>query len=135
MNCLDSTFLIDLLDQDRRGHNAARSWLAANRDVPLYAPTFALWEVFRGAARLDGVEAVEPLSVELDWLEPLPLSRPAVIEAAIIEAELREQGHEISAADYPIAGTARNAGATLVTSNPDFEHVRGLDVDRYATGP
>ena len=132
MNCLDSTFLVDLLDQNRRAHADARAWLAANRDVPLYASTFVLWEVLRGASRLDGVDAVEPLSRELDWLEPLPFTRPAAVEAAIIEAELREAGEEISAADYPIAGTARNAGATVVTSDPDFERVRGLDVERYA---
>ena len=42
-----------------------------------------------------------------------------------------EPGEEISVADYPIAGTARNAGATLVTADPDFERVDGLDVDRY----
>ena len=135
MNCLDSTFLVDLLDPNRRDHDATRSWLAANRDVPIYAPTFVLWEVLRDAARLDGLAAVEPLSVELGRLEPLPFSRPAANEAAAIEAELREQGNEISAADYAVAGTARHAGATLITSDPDFEHVRGLAVDRYVSGP
>ena len=131
MICLDSTFLVDLLDPNRRDHDAARSWLAANRDVPLYAPTFVFWEVLRGAARLDGVSAIEPLSIELDWLEWLPFTRPAAVEAAVIEAELRESGDEISATDYPIAGVARNAGATVVTSDPDFERVRGLKVERY----
>lgn len=131
MICLDSTYLIDLLDGEREGHDAARSWLSTNRDVPLYTSTFALWEVLRGTARLDGVNTVEPLAVELDWLEPLPLTRSAAIEAAVVEAELRETGDEISAADYPIVGTARDAGATVVTSDADFEKVRGLQVTRY----
>lgn len=131
MICLDTTFLIDLLDGNREDHESARAWLAANRDIPLYTSTFALWEVLRGTARLDGAGAVEPLAAELDWLETLPFTRAAAIDAASIEAELRETGEEISATDYPIAGTARDAGATVVTADPDFEKVRGLDVDRY----
>jgi len=131
MNCLDSTFLVDFLDPSRERHDAARAWMEAHDDEPMYAPTFALWEVLRGAARLDGVEGVDDLRAELEWLDPLPFSDAAAAEAATIEAELREGGDEINAADYPIAGTARNAGATVVTADSDFERVPGLDVVRY----
>ena len=132
MNCLDSTFLIDFLDTERERHDVAREWMAAHQEEPLYAPTFVLWEVLRGAARLDGTDGVEELRTELEWLTPLPLSSTAVVEAALIEAECREEGQEINVADYAIAGTAREAGATLLTADPDFEHVNDLDVRRYA---
>lgn len=132
MNCLDSTFLIDFLDAERDRHGAAREWMATHEEEPMYATTFSLWEVLRGAARLDGADGVEQLRTDLDWLTPLPLSIAAVTEAALIEAECRATGEEINVADYAIAGTARNAGATVVTADPDFEHVRDLDVDRYA---
>lgn len=131
MNCLDSTFLVDFLDPARDRHDAARAWMESREDEPMYAPTFALWEVLRGAARLEGVEGVDDLRAELEWLTPLPFSEAAAAEAATIEAELREDGDEVSVADYPIAGTARSAGATVVTADPDFERVRGLDVERY----
>lgn len=134
MICLDSTFLIDFLDDDRRQHDRARDWMAEHEAEPMYAPTVVRWEVLRGAARLDGVDGVERLSTELTWLESLPLTAAAATEAAMIEAELRTRGDAISAADYPIAGTARNAGATLVTADPGFEQVDGLEVDRYDVG-
>lgn len=131
MNCLDSTILVDLLDPDRSRHDVAKGWIEARDDEPMYASTFAVWEVLRGAARLDGVDGVEDVRAELEWITPLPFSDAAATEAATIEAELRESGDEISVADYPIAGTARNAGATVITADPDFERVPGLDVNRY----
>lgn len=133
MNCLDSAFLIDFLDPSRDGHESARSWMAVHDDEPMYAPAVVRWEVLRGAARLDGIEGVEALVSELDWLESLPFTAEAAAEAATIAAELRQRGDEISAADYPIAGTVRHAGATLVTADPDFTVVDRLDVDRYET--
>lgn len=131
MNCLDSTFLVDFLDPERPRHAAARDWMATRTEVPMYAPTFVYWEILRGAARLDGAAGVQSLRTELEWLTPLALSVAAATEAATIEAECRARGEAINAADYVIAGTARNAGALLVTADPDFERVRGLDVVRY----
>lgn len=131
MICLDSSFLVDVLDPNRRHHVEAQSWLASNRDTPVYTSTHSLWEVISGGARLDGVAAVEPLASELDWVEWLPFTAADAVETAAIEAELRETGDEISAADYPVAGAARVAGATLVTADPDFDRVRGLTVERY----
>lgn len=107
--------------------------MADHESEPMYAPTVVHWEVLRGAARLHGPEGLERLRAELTWLASLPLTMAAAFEAAEIEAELRVRGEEISAADYPIAGTARNAGATLVTSDPDFERIDRLDVVRYDT--
>ena len=134
MNCLDSSYLVDFLDSDRARHGAARRWMETHGNEPMYTATFALWEVLRGAAGLEGADAVEDLRAELGWLTSLPFSAEAAAEAATIEAELRADGAEINTADYPIAGTARNAGATLVTTDPDFERVRGLDVVRYDAG-
>lgn len=131
MNCLDSTFLIDFLDDDRSQHERARNWMADHEAEPMYAPTVVRWELLRGATRLDGVDGIERLSTELTWLQSVPLTAAAATDAARIEAGLRSRGDEISAADYPIAGTARNAGATLVTADSDFERVDGLNVDRY----
>jgi tRNA(fMet)-specific endonuclease VapC len=54
----------------------------------------------------------------------------AAREAALIEAELLEQGTPINALDMLIAGVVRDAGATLVTRDSDFDSVAGLDVER-----
>lgn len=135
MNCLDSTFLSDFLDPSRDAHEAAIVWMDRHADEPMYAPTRVRWEVLRGAARLDGIEGIDRLVAELEWLTPLAFPDAAATDAARIEAELRARGDEISAADYPIAGTARNAGAVLVSADSDFERVPGLDVDRYDQAP
>lgn len=133
MRCLDSSFLLDYLDEDRDGFRAAKEYVEANATQPFFAPTFVLFEVFRGAARLDGEQGVQRLCSDLDWLEPLPFSAAAAAEAAVVEAELRESGRPINLMDVVIAGTAREAGATIVTSDSDFEAVDGLDVDSYRT--
>lgn len=131
MLCLDSSFLLDYLDEDRDGFPAAKGYVEGNRDSAFFAPAFVLFEVSRGAARLDGEEGVESLGTDLDWLEPLPFSAAAAAEAALVDAELAAAGHPVNLGDVVVAGTVRNAGGTLITSDSDFEVVEGLDVELY----
>lgn len=132
MNCLDSSFLLDLADADREHHDAATVWLEGHRDEPLFAPTFVLYEVLRGVARALGPEAVEDEAAALQWLEPLPLTTAAAMEAARIDGELYAAGEQVNAADRLIAGVVRHAGGSIVTRDRDFERVPGLEVERYA---
>ncbi|PSQ15686.1 VapC toxin family PIN domain ribonuclease [Halobacteriales archaeon QS_8_69_26] len=127
MRCADTSFLVDYLTGDDR----ARVWLADNEDRPLHVPTVARFEIYRGALRADLPDGLSGAVEGLDWTEPLPFTDAAARESARIGHELREAGAQTNVADRLIAGTAREAGATLVTRDADVERVEGLDVVRY----
>lgn len=127
MKCLDTSFLIDYLD----GESATQEYLNDRPNTPFFSPSLSLFETHRGAARVDGTDGVERTTNALDWVEPLPLDAAAAREAALVEAELLEDGQPINLGDVLIAGIVRSAGGTIVTDDGDFERVRDLSVDRF----
>ena len=127
MKCLETSFLIDYLD----GHEAAGAYLEDHPNTPFFAPALSLYEVYRGAARSGGREAVERVEDSLDWVEPLGLVRSGAREAALVEAELLDAGSPINLGDVLISGVVRDAGGTVVTNDGDFESVPNLDVEQY----
>ncbi|MFB6176069.1 MAG: PIN domain-containing protein [Halobaculum sp.] len=126
MIAFDTSFLLDYLD----GVEDAGEYVATHDDE-FVAPTLALFEVYRGAARSGGPEEVTRVASALDWLDPLVLDHAAVHEAAVIEAELRDAGRPINLADTLIAGVCRHHDARVVTRDDHFEHVSDLSVERY----
>lgn len=127
MIAFDTSFLLDYLD----GEPAAADYLDEHEQKPFFAPTLALFEVYRGAARTGGREHVDRAVSSLDWVEPLPLDDPAAREAALIEAELLDAGEPVNLGDTLIAGVCRHRGARVVTRDGHFERVDDLDVDSY----
>jgi len=123
----DTTFLVDYLD----GEAATETFLDAHRDKPLVAPSLSLFEVYRGAARVGGDDAVERVQSGLDWLQPLPLSAATAREAALIETDLLDAGTRINLGDVLIAGICRHNGARIVTRDDHFDRVDGLETLRY----
>jgi predicted nucleic acid-binding protein len=127
MNCLDTNALIDYL----HGEEAIANFLEESEQRPLFAPTVALHKVFVGGARLRGKVGVEDARDDLDWVEPLELSVDGAAEAALISAELHDEGDDIGPMDTLIAGMVRDTGGTIVTADDHFERVDGLDVRQY----
>ncbi|WP_132057181.1 type II toxin-antitoxin system VapC family toxin [Halorussus amylolyticus] len=127
MLAFDTSFLVDYLD----GADAASEFLTAHEDKPFFAPTLALFEVYRGAARTGGREQVERVATGLDWVEPLPSTDAAAREAALVEAELLDTGTPINLGDVLIAGVCRQNGAKIVTRDGDFDRISGLEVVEY----
>jgi predicted nucleic acid-binding protein len=84
---LDTAFLLDYLD----GVDATRSFIEAYDQQPFFAPSLALFEVYRGAARAGGEEALDRAASALEWVEPLPLDDAAAREAASVEADLLDE--------------------------------------------
>jgi tRNA(fMet)-specific endonuclease VapC len=109
MIALDTSYLLDYLD----GVEAARAYLADNRDAPFHAPGLSLFEVYSGAARSGGHEALSRAADSLEWVEPLPLTDAAAREAAMVEAELLDDGERINLGDVLIAGICRHQGRGL----------------------
>ena len=122
-----TTFLLDYLD----GEDATAEFLGDNEAKPFFAPTFALFEAYRGAAQSGDREEMERCSSALDWVEPVPFENAAAKEAALIETELRDAGEGVSLGDTLIAGLCRHHGGTLVTRGSHVDRVEGLDVEAY----
>ncbi|WP_128478816.1 type II toxin-antitoxin system VapC family toxin [Halorussus pelagicus] len=127
MTCFDSSFLIDYLE----GTEDALTYIDAHPDDSFYVPNVVLFELYRGAIRTSRRNAVAELRNDLSWLEPLPFTADAALEAAKIEAELKQDGTPIGTPDVQIAGIVRNIGETLVTRDRDFDEVEGLNVESY----
>ncbi|RQG95529.1 type II toxin-antitoxin system VapC family toxin [Natrarchaeobius chitinivorans] len=126
MIAFDSSFLVDYL----RGRDAARSFLERRDEPVYYVPTIVLFELYRDAAWADD-SSIDVVSESLDWLEPLDFDADATLEAAHVHAELLANGTQINVADVMIAGVCRHHGASIVTSDGDFEAVDGLETIHY----
>lgn len=127
MIAFDTSFLLDYLD----GVEATAEYLAEHEEKPFFAPSLALFEVYRGAARTGGREQIERVASALEWAEPLPLEDAAAREAALIEAELLDAGERVNLGDTLIAGVCRHNGARIVTRDEHFDRVQDLEVQEY----
>lgn len=123
----DTSFLVDYLD----GADEAGVFVENHRDQPFYAPTLALFETYRGGARAGGPESVERIEEALEFVQPLPLDETIAREAALLEAELLDDGNPINLGDVLVAATCRHHGARLVSDDDHFENVQGLEVLDY----
>lgn len=132
MNFLDSSFILDYLNEDREHHADAEAYLRENEGVAHGTSTAVLFEVYRGSVWPNGPAALKADRELLDWIEAVPLTDAAVADAARIDYELGQEGDPIGLFDTIIAGAVREAGGTIVTRDTGFERVPGLSVHNYA---
>lgn len=124
MICLDSSILIDYLD----GAQYVEAFLESTTE-PIAVPRIVRYELYVGALeRSAPSETIGAVDQALGWTQPLEFTGSAAKEAAMVRAAMLDDGAPIGAADTLIAGIAREAGATLVTPDSDFEQVPQLQV-------
>lgn len=99
-NCVRYHALLDYLD----GVDAVGDYLSEHEEKPIFVPSLALFEVYRGAPRPAGRDGTERVGPTLDWVEPFPLTGPAAREAALVEAEFVDAGDRTNLSDVPVAG-------------------------------
>ncbi|MGA2617520.1 MAG: type II toxin-antitoxin system VapC family toxin [Thermoguttaceae bacterium] len=76
---------------------------------------------------------LESMLAELVWLD---INNPQVLEAyGEIDHASQVQGRRMGKNDVWIAATARVTGATLLTTDPDFDHLHGACIDRIWINP
>lgn len=128
MACLDTSFLIDVLD----GDDAARETMTDldDRDerhamVPVTAAE--LW-IGANLGSVREFRRTEDLVESLLWLD---IDRDCARRAGRLQAELMESGTPLGFNDCVIAATAIEHGAELVTGDSDFENVPNLRVLTY----
>lgn len=125
MLCLESSFLIDWF----RGQDYAQEFLdERSADERVLVPAVVLHELFVGA--LEGGPYPPSMSAVYEALEHTefaPLTAGAAEEAAAVRVALADRGEKIGPFDSLIAGTARDAGATLVATDGHYARVDDLD--------
>lgn len=126
MLCLETSFLIDWF----RRQEYARAFLDTRpADERMLVPTVVLHELFVGAIGSGNAPVTASAVYEaLEHTEFTPLTPAAAEEAAEIRVSLRDRGEPINAFDTLVAGTARNAGATLVATDDHYRRIEDLDV-------
>lgn len=84
------------------------------------APSIVTWEFYSAYSSASDVRRVKR---ELDGVldEVLPFTDDVAASAAILDASLADHDVTLDTADLLIAATARDAGATLVTADADFD--------------
>jgi len=132
---LDTNAAIALLN-DRPPAVRARFDEARAAHTPLALSIVVYHELMYGAAASERRRENEQkiaLFVAAGGLDIPPFEQADAKEAADIRAHLRRLGSPIGPYDVLIAGQARRAGATLVTTNGrEFERVPGLTVADWA---
>jgi tRNA(fMet)-specific endonuclease VapC len=124
MICLDSSLAIDYLEGE-----AYVGDLFGDLTDSVAVPRIVRYELYVGALRsTDPTKTMDAVDQALSWTQPLDFTDAAARETARIRAGLLDRGAVIGAADTLIAGTAREAGATLLTLDDDFERVPNLQL-------
>ena len=131
MRCLDSTFLVDFLRNDKSAINKA---LQIKDDI-LVTTSINVFEVLLGIyrkkeSRRDELENFKKLIGNLDILY---FDTKASFAASKISADLMNQGREIDAMDCLTAGTIMSQNCdTIVTRNKEhFQRIKGIKVEGY----
>jgi tRNA(fMet)-specific endonuclease VapC len=99
----------------------------ANR---VYVPTIVLGEleaVFRRGRRTSDNRAKLDEFLREDFVAVLPVTTDVARRYGELFAELRAAGTPVPINDVWIAATTIDAGAELITFDPDFEHIARLE--------
>lgn len=128
MVCLDTSFLIDVLD----GHEAARAVmeeLDERSTIGTVTPVSAA-ELWVGA-NLGSVAEYEASAELLDSLVLLEFSRDCARRAGKLQAALTRDGEPLGFTDCMIAAIAMENDEVLVTRDDDFERIGELQLRTY----
>ena len=125
MRCVDTDFLIDILNDEPKVRNLVRE-LDDNKEY--FTTSISLFELLEGAHQLSK-KKLEADQLLLSRFHILEFNRFAADEAARIYADLRKKGKEIPMKDAMIAGIARVNGCSLITKDTyHFKRVPALKV-------
>ena len=134
---LDTNILIELIRGNPLGqHIDAHFGLRAalNRSMICVVTVGEMHSLVRqfawGQAKID---ALEEMLAELVWLD---INNPQVLHAyGEIDHASIAAGRKMGKNDVWIAATARVTRATLLTTDPDFDHLHGTWIDRVWVDP
>ena len=131
MKCLDTTFLIDFLKNDRSAVNKA---LEIKDDI-LITTSVNIFEVLLGIYRKKETtkEKLEKFKKLMNNLDILYFDVESSFLASKITADLINQGKEINAMDCLVAGTflSKNCHSIVTRDKEHFQRIKGVKVEGY----
>lgn len=128
MVCLETSFIIDVLDGNERARSVMEE-LDADGTRPTITPVTAS-EIWVGAyfGSAGELEAARELLESLTWLS---FSRSCARRAGKLQTALKREGSPLGIADCMIAAIAIEHGEPLVTRDADFTRIDELAVRSY----
>lgn len=125
---LDTTFLIDLTNQDSDAK--AKLDELAEASSPVAFSVLTVYEVGVGLSTTDERERYDRVT---DSMSVVPLNHSTTQRAVSIQRTLRSNGEEIGSIDALIAATAvESDDPRVLTRNVDeFERVDAIEVETY----
>lgn len=126
---LDTTFLIDLLRNEKSAAAKARELDAAN--APILTTAVNVFELWQGIG-IKNKERRERILELLSSLSLLDLDFKSAKRAGEIYSKLRNKGKAIDPEDSMIAGIALQHGETILTRDVShFGRIPGLRLEAY----
>lgn len=95
----------------------------------LLLPSLVIFELQVGVAKAGSAKRWNQLAQFINAIHEVPFGKQEALHAAIVRADLEQQGMPIGCIDVLIAGMALAHQATLVTHNvSEFSRVKGLNI-------
>lgn len=129
MKVLDASFLIDY----EEGVEEAKTYLLDNRDDEFVVPAPIHTEYLLGEVHSHGKTDLDAARHEISWATVHPTTERTSDLAVEIADEIGPQGPHLTAIDALIAGTSRELGAPLVSSDSDLTHGEVMDAIEVET--
>jgi len=127
MILIDSTKYISWM---RSGQNPIRVLASELRSRSLVTCGIIRIEVLRGVIKLPVKNEMETL---MTAIPEIPIDNGVISDAAQQAWELDRQGEVLPVTDLLIAACARRVGATIITEDPHFERIKGINTRRDLT--
>lgn len=132
MICLDTSFLIDLLKEDKK---AVEKIKLSGQDT-LATTRINIFEVLVGAFIRKGIDHQkfsEKIRTLMDKIQILELNELSSIESARIKSGLILEGREIETTDCLISGIMKSYGCNkILTKNENhFNRIKGIKAEGY----
>ncbi|MBI4155312.1 type II toxin-antitoxin system VapC family toxin [Candidatus Woesearchaeota archaeon] len=130
MKCLDSTFIIDFLRNEKEAVKKATEIEGGD----LVTTTISIFEVMLGVnSGVNRDKRFKDFMNFLDNIEILSLDFKSSLKAAEVACDLMKSGNRIEDNDNLIAGTslANNCNIIITRNKDHFERVKGIKVENY----
>ena len=127
---LDTSFVIDLLKG--RQNAVSKMTYLAKENIPHAITTLTIFELWSGLISLEKSDKEKLKTISLIKEQVVySLSQRGAEEAGKIDGALIKKGLTINPVDVLIAGIAISNDKKVLTSDPHFERIDGLKVEKY----
>lgn len=131
MKCLDTTFLIDFLKNDKSAVEKALEL----KDEEIFTTSINVFEVLLGIYRRKAGQQVELENFKklIGNFDVLHFDARSSFIASKITADLISEGREINAMDCLVAGTmlSKNCRNIVTRDKEHFQRIKGIRVEGY----